>query len=58
MRWYRFDPFAHRPRERCTVGALRAEAVGHDTSIRPMDKGRFAATPRMSLGELAENATA
>jgi hypothetical protein len=22
-RWYQFDPFAHRPRERCTVGALR-----------------------------------
>ena len=26
MRWYSFDPFAHRTREQCTVGALRAEA--------------------------------
>jgi hypothetical protein len=58
MRWYRFDPYAHRPRERCRVGALRAEVVGHDTAIHAMDKGRFADTPRMSLGELAENATA
>ena len=58
MRWYRFDPFASRPREQCTVGALRAEAAGHDTAIRAMDKGRFANTPTMSLGELAENATA
>ena len=58
MRWYRFDPFAHRPRARCTVGALRAEVAGHDTTIRAMDKGRFAGTPTMTLGELAENATA
>ena len=58
MRWYRFDPFAHRAREQCTVGALRAEVPGHDVSIRAMDKGRFAGTPEMTLGELAENATA
>jgi len=25
MRIYQFDPFAHRPKEQCTVGALRAE---------------------------------
>ena len=58
MRWYRFDPFAHRTREQCTVGALRAEVAGHDVSIRAMDKGRFAHTERMSLGDLAKNATA
>jgi predicted TIM-barrel fold metal-dependent hydrolase len=58
MRWYRFDPFVHRTREQCTVGALRAEVAGHDVSIRPMDKGRFAHTERMSLGDLAKNATA
>jgi hypothetical protein len=58
MRWYRFDPFASRPRERSTVAALRSEVTGHDTAIRAMDKGRFADTPPMSLGELAENATA
>ena len=26
MRVFRFDPFASRPREKATVGALRAEA--------------------------------
>jgi hypothetical protein len=34
MRWYSFDPFAHVPRERATVGALRAAAAGHDISIQ------------------------
>jgi len=58
MRWYRFDPFASRVREQSTVGALRAEVPGHDTAIKAMDKGRFSDVPRMSLGELAENATA
>ena len=33
MRFFRFDPYSIRPREKCTVGALRAEAVGHDVSI-------------------------
>ena len=58
MRWYRFDPLAHRPLEKCTVGALRAEVPDHDVAIRAMDKGRFADTPAMTLGELADNATA
>ena len=34
MRFFRFDPFSIRPREKCTVGALRAEAEGHDVSIQ------------------------
>ena len=34
MRWYRFDPFRHVPREQATVGALRAEAAGHDISVQ------------------------
>ncbi len=58
MRWYRFDPFVHRAPAECTVGALRAEVVGHDVEIRSMDRGRFANAERMSLGELARNATA
>src|SRR6266568_1924382 len=33
LRWYSFDPFAHRSKEQCTVGALRAENPGHDVSI-------------------------
>jgi predicted TIM-barrel fold metal-dependent hydrolase len=58
MRWYRFDPFVHRPREQCTVGALRAEVAGHDVSIRSMDRGRFDSSQKVSLGELAARATA
>jgi predicted TIM-barrel fold metal-dependent hydrolase len=34
IREFSFDPFAHRPRERCTVAALRAEAVDVDVSER------------------------
>jgi predicted TIM-barrel fold metal-dependent hydrolase len=33
MRLFHFDPYARRPRERCTAGALRAEVAGHDISI-------------------------
>jgi len=33
-RWYDFDPFAHRSREQCTVGALRANATDVDTTPR------------------------
>ena len=38
IRLFRFDPFAHRPRERCTVGALRADArdAGIDTAERTL----------------------
>jgi predicted TIM-barrel fold metal-dependent hydrolase len=32
MRLFSFDPFATRPRERSTVGALREEAAGRDVS--------------------------
>jgi predicted TIM-barrel fold metal-dependent hydrolase len=34
MRHFRFDPFAHRPRHACTVGALRREATEVDLSLR------------------------
>jgi hypothetical protein len=34
MRHYQFDPFVTRPRERCTVAALRAEAADVDTVTR------------------------
>ena len=30
MRFFKYDPFAFRPRERSTVGALRSEAIGWD----------------------------
>jgi predicted TIM-barrel fold metal-dependent hydrolase len=57
MRWYRFDPFAIRPKEQCTVGALRAEAAGHDVSVRSMNKRNLQPLD-ISLGELAANASA
>jgi hypothetical protein len=34
MRHFRFDPFAHRPREKSTVGALREEARHVDLSLK------------------------
>ncbi|HEX4432701.1 MAG TPA: amidohydrolase family protein [Frankiaceae bacterium] len=34
MRLFQFDPFAKREKERCTVGALRAEATDVDTVTR------------------------
>ena len=53
-RWYSFDPFAHRPKEQCTVGALRAEAAGHDVSIRSYDQGRFERSVGVDLGDIVE----
>jgi predicted TIM-barrel fold metal-dependent hydrolase len=44
MAIYRFDPFASRPRERCTVGALRAEASDVDVSLRSTGPARSVAT--------------
>ena len=57
-RWYSFDPFAHRPRERCTVAALRAEVAGHDVAVRSFDHGRVEREPGISVGELAKSSTA
>ena len=58
-RWYSFDPFAQRARERCTVGALRAEAKGHDVAIHSFDHGRFERTHKgVDMGDLAQRATA
>ena len=37
MRTFRFDPFSVRAPERCTVRALRAEAIGWDVEIRDLD---------------------
>jgi predicted TIM-barrel fold metal-dependent hydrolase len=34
MRFFRFDPFAYRAREQCTVGALRAGAADWDISVK------------------------
>jgi predicted TIM-barrel fold metal-dependent hydrolase len=40
MRHFRYDPFAHRPRETCTVGALRAGAS--DVDVTPRSHGKRA----------------
>jgi predicted TIM-barrel fold metal-dependent hydrolase len=57
MRWYSFDPFSVRPKERCTVAALRAESPGRDVAIRSMDT-RHAHGAGTDLADLAANATA
>jgi hypothetical protein len=57
MKWYRFDPYSVRPKEQCTVGALRAEVKGHDVSEKSMNK-RNLEPAKISLAELAANATA
>ena len=58
MRWYSFDPFPHRPKEQCTVGALRAEVPGHDVSERSTDTGRRERQVGISAGAIGERATA
>ncbi|MHB8439361.1 MAG: amidohydrolase family protein [Acidimicrobiales bacterium] len=55
MRIFQFDPFAHRPREKCTVGALRAEATDVDTSLRPRKDGAPRKTTLAAdLGKLSQ----
>jgi Amidohydrolase len=56
MRWFRYDPFAHRAKEDCTVGALRAESAGHDVSIRSMDHGRFEHATGLDISALKPTA--
>jgi predicted TIM-barrel fold metal-dependent hydrolase len=58
MRWYSFDPFAHRPREKCTVAALRAENPDHDVSIKAQGTGKSDKPAGVQLGTLASSATA
>ena len=56
MRHFRYDPFSVRPRETCTVGALRAEAADVDTSIvsRSKDGPKEKATGIMDLATVAK----
>jgi predicted TIM-barrel fold metal-dependent hydrolase len=57
MRHFHYDPFAALGgRERCTVGALRAQAAGHDVSIRSTAREGIAkrgtlATDLLSVGQ-------
>jgi predicted TIM-barrel fold metal-dependent hydrolase len=59
LEWYSWEPFAVRPMERCTIRALRAEAAGHDVSVRTFDTGRYERTHHgVPIGELVQVATA
>jgi hypothetical protein len=56
MRHYQFDPFAIRAKERCTVGALRAESPDVDTVThagRPADDRDLEAWRKLTMGRQA-----
>ena len=55
MRIFRYDPFASRPREQCTVGALRAEAAGVDVSLRSHGATDSHHTMAADLGTLSSS---
>jgi len=52
MRLFLYEPFQHIPREQCTVGALRAQAAGHDISVRPGGKKKQHATLATDLARI------
>jgi predicted TIM-barrel fold metal-dependent hydrolase len=56
MRHYQFDPFAIRPREKCTVGALRAEAADVDIAIRSLGRQNAGGMSATDLASLARPA--
>jgi hypothetical protein len=58
MRNFSFDPFAHRPRERCTVGALRAEATDVDVTPVSHGLGKFQESGLVTAMTLAERMAA
>ncbi|MFM2073034.1 MAG: putative Amidohydrolase domain [Actinomycetota bacterium] len=53
MKIYQFDPFAIRPRDKCTVGALKAEGADVDTSLRSMGRGKGSPMTARQLAEIA-----
>ena len=53
MKIYQFDPFSIRPREQCTVGALKAEATDVDISLRSMGRGKGTPMTARQLAEIA-----
>ncbi len=55
IRHFSFDPFSVRPKEECTVGALRRRAAGHDVSI--VAKGRRGGPHLTKASDLAAAAT-
>jgi hypothetical protein len=60
MRVFQYDPFAVRPREQCTVGALRASAADVDVSERAVTgaKPRDPGEPPITIMSIVAAATA
>jgi len=56
MRHFSYDPFSIKPKEECTVGALRRNAAGHDVSIVARGKRGGGATLASELGQRAKRA--
>src|SRR4051812_24244898 len=54
LRNFSFDPFAHIPREECTVGALRAKAADVDTTPVARGTGKFQDEGIVTVMTLAE----
>ncbi len=54
MRLFRYDPFALRPREQCTVGALRAEATAAGVDTSTQSRGPRKAGTGTTSGNLGE----
>ncbi len=56
MRIFNYDPFSVRPREECTVGALRANAM--DVNVEPVSSGKVVVRPDVPIRiiDLAERA--
>jgi Amidohydrolase len=58
MRIFSYDPFAHLPREQCTVGALRARATDVDTTPVSHGTGKFQEGGLVTAMTLAERIAA
>jgi predicted TIM-barrel fold metal-dependent hydrolase len=53
MRAFSFDPFALRPKDRCTVGALRADAADVDIAVKSMGRRKAEADGGALAAQLA-----
>jgi len=53
MRVFQFDPFSIRARDKCRVGALRAEAADVDVSIRSLGRVNAGGTSATELAAIA-----
>jgi predicted TIM-barrel fold metal-dependent hydrolase len=56
MRLFQYDPFSVRPREQCTVGALRATAADVDVSIRSLGRQNAGGMMASQLAAIARPA--